>query len=84
MKLLTYTMVDIKGDNILQEIENKSILESFAEAEMDSPSPRKFINDAPVYASRRLELPRTFGRVILNDFGAAVRGDEKRNHDAQP
>ncbi|OBT64272.1 hypothetical protein VE03_06818 [Pseudogymnoascus sp. 23342-1-I1] len=75
---------DIKGDNILQEIEDTSILDAFAKAEMDDPSPRKFINDAPVYASRRLELPRKFGNAVLSDFGSAVRGDEKRNHDAQP
>lgn len=82
--MLTRSLLDIKGDNILQEIEDKSILENFAKAEMDSASPRKFVNDAPVYASRRFELPRAFGRAVLNDFGSAVRGDEKRNHDAQP
>ncbi|PGH28903.1 CMGC/SRPK protein kinase [[Emmonsia] crescens] len=75
---------DIKGDNILQEIADETILESFAKAELESPSPRKFINGIPVYASRRLELPKTFGQVILSDFGSAVRGDERRNHDAQP
>ncbi|KFZ00370.1 hypothetical protein V500_01073 [Pseudogymnoascus sp. VKM F-4518 (FW-2643)] len=75
---------DIKGDNILQEIEDTSILDVFAKAETDNPSSRKFINDAPVYASRRLELPRKFGNAVLSDFGSAVRGDKKRNHDAQP
>jgi hypothetical protein len=38
----------------------------------------------PVYASRRFELPKTFGRAVLSDFGSAVRGDERRSHDAQP
>lgn len=51
---------------------------------MDSPSPRKSVNSAPVYASRRFELPRVFGRAVLSDFGSAVRGDEKQDHDAQP
>lgn len=51
---------------------------------MENPSPRKFINGIPVYASRRFGLPKTFGRAILSDFGSAVRGDEKRDHDAQP
>lgn len=51
---------------------------------MENPSPRKFINGIPVFASRRFELPKTFGRAILSDFGSAVRGDEKRDHDAQP
>ncbi|OJZ83706.1 hypothetical protein ASPFODRAFT_62835 [Aspergillus luchuensis CBS 106.47] len=75
---------DIKSDNILQEIADSSILEAFTKAEMDSPSPRKFVNSAPVYASRRFELPRVFGRAVLSDFGSAVRGDEKQDHDAQP
>jgi serine/threonine-protein kinase SRPK3 len=82
--LLTHHLVDIKGDNILQEIEDKSILEAFTKAEMEHPSPRKFVKDAPVYASRRFERPKTFGRAVLSDFGSAVCGDPKRNHDAQP
>ena len=52
---------------------------------MKNPSPRKVsINGVPVYTSRRFELPRTFDRAVLSDFGSAVRGDERRNHDAQP
>ncbi|KAJ5483236.1 protein kinase domain protein [Penicillium desertorum] len=76
--------IDIKSDNILQEIEDKSILESFTQAELEKPSPRKIVNGLPVYASRRFDLPKVFGRAVLSDFGSAVRGDEKRNHDAQP
>ncbi|RAH71116.1 kinase domain protein [Aspergillus aculeatinus CBS 121060] len=75
---------DIKSDNILQEIEDKSILQSFTQAELTNPSPRKIVNGLPVYASRRFDLPKVFGRAVLSDFGSAVRGDEKRNHDAQP
>jgi len=37
--LLTRHLVDIKGDNILQEIEDKSILEAFTKAEMEHSSP---------------------------------------------
>jgi hypothetical protein len=51
---------------------------------METPSPRKFIDGAPVYMSRRFGLPNDFGRIVLSDFGCAVRGDLKRNHDAQP
>lgn len=61
-----------------------SILDRFVEAEMEHPSARKLVNDMPVYASRRFELPNKFGMAVLSDFGSAVRGDEKRNHDAQP
>jgi serine/threonine-protein kinase SRPK3 len=37
-----------------------------------------------IYASRRMEVPEFFGDSVLSDFGEAVRGDEKRNHQAQP
>ncbi|KAJ5188901.1 hypothetical protein N7491_005223 [Penicillium cf. griseofulvum] len=75
---------DIKGDNILQELEEKSILDRFTESEIEHPSARKSVNNMPVYASRRFELPQNSGRAVLSDFGSAVRGDQKRNHDAQP
>ena len=51
---------------------------------MKSPSPRKYIDGAPIYRSRRFGLPYEFGRIILSDFGTVVNGELKRNHDAQP
>ncbi|KAM0137133.1 hypothetical protein ACHAO1_004308 [Botrytis cinerea] len=75
---------DTKADNILSEIEDKSILGAFTEAEMKHPSPRKVVNDVTVYASRRFDVPRIFGDSVLSDFGSAVRGDLKRNHGAGP
>ncbi|KAH1486018.1 hypothetical protein KXV64_007796 [Aspergillus fumigatus] len=75
---------DIKSDNLLQEIQDNSILDSFTQAELKNPSPRKIVNGMPVYASRRFDLPKVFGRAVLSDFGSAVRGDQRRNHDAQP
>ena len=54
---------------------------------MERPSSRKFVkavDDALVYASRCLDQPKALGNAVLSDFGLAVRGDEKRNHDAQP
>ncbi|KAL2833796.1 kinase-like domain-containing protein [Aspergillus cavernicola] len=35
---------DMKGDNILQEIADADILDSFIKAELESPSPRKSVN----------------------------------------
>lgn len=78
------SVVDIKGGNILQAIEDESLLDAFTAGEMERPSPRKLADGVPVYASRRFGLPRSFGRAVLNDFGSAVRGDESRDHDAQP
>ncbi|TAQ90224.1 hypothetical protein B7494_g1498 [Chlorociboria aeruginascens] len=75
---------DIKADNILIEIDDQDILDSFVNAELESPSPRKIVDGAPVYGSRRFDLPKKYGLVVLSDFGSVVRGDEKRTHDAQP
>jgi serine/threonine protein kinase len=75
---------DIKADNILIEIKDKLILESFVKAELEHPSPRKISNGVLIYVSRRFDLPKQWGRVVLSDLGSAVRGDGKRTHDAQP
>ena len=73
-----HRLLDIKGDNILQEIEDHSILEGFTQSEIEHPSPRKFVDGVPVYASRRFKRPRTFGKAVLSDFGSAVPGDRER------
>ncbi|KAI5376195.1 hypothetical protein J4E82_005191 [Alternaria postmessia] len=75
---------DIKADNILIEIEDQDILEAFVDAEMTSPSPRKVVDGKPIYATRQFGLPKEYGRVVLGDFGSAVRGDKPQIHDAQP
>ncbi|ROT35114.1 kinase domain-containing protein [Sodiomyces alkalinus F11] len=75
---------DIKADNILHAIVDQGILEAFVKEELETPSPRKYVGGTPIYMSRRFGLPEDFGRIVLSDFGSAVRGDTKRNHDAQP
>lgn len=75
---------DIKSDNILQEIADKGILDAFVNAEMAAPSARKVVNGHTIYRSRQFGLPEEFGDAVLGDLGSAVKGDEKRNHDAQP
>lgn len=81
---ISNSRLDLKADNILQELIDQSVLEAFTKPELETPSDRKSVDGATVYASRRLELPEEFGDVALSDLGAAVRGDKKRNHDAQP
>ncbi|GAB1315991.1 hypothetical protein MFIFM68171_06201 [Madurella fahalii] len=49
---------DLKADNILIEIVDKQILEAFTKAELENPSPCKLTNSAPIYASRRFQLPK--------------------------
>ncbi|KAK4129481.1 hypothetical protein N657DRAFT_652860 [Parathielavia appendiculata] len=63
---------DIKGDNIVMELVDKQVLDAFTEADLDNPTPRKFVEVAP------------WGVSVLSDLGSAVRRDMKRNHDAQP
>lgn len=76
--------LDIKADNILQDVEDKSIFEYFVTAELENPSPLEFIDGSPVYMSRRLNLPRAFGEPVLGDFGSAVHGDINHTGNAQP
>ncbi|PSK42124.1 hypothetical protein B9Z65_4038 [Elsinoe australis] len=81
---LTEVHTDIKADNILQSIEDQSILEAFTQAELKQPSPRKVIDEYTVYASRSLGLPKSFGNSVLSDVASAVAGDEQHDHDIQP
>lgn len=78
------TVLDPKADNILQELVDKYDLAAFTEAELETPSDRKFVGDTTVYLSRRFGLPKEFGDVVLSDFGSAVREDKVRKYDAQP
>jgi serine/threonine protein kinase len=75
---------DIKADNIMDAIVDKRILDAFTNAELATPSARKVVNGHTIYRSRQFELPQQFGDVVLGDLGSAVKGDERRNHDAQP
>lgn len=75
---------DIKADNIISELVYESALEAFTQSEMDDPSPSKTVDGAPTYLSRKFSRPKKFGDVVLSDFGVAVPGDQRRNHDAQP
>jgi serine/threonine protein kinase len=81
---LVFEHEDIKADNILHKIADNSIIDTFVEEEMNTPSARKTVNGVTIYKSRQFHLPKQLGIVIMSDFGAAVRGDLKRHHDAQP
>ncbi|KAI9745724.1 MAG: hypothetical protein M1818_001260 [Claussenomyces sp. TS43310] len=38
----------------------------------------------PIYVSRPFGWPEILGTAVLSDLGEAVRGDQKRTHNAQP
>lgn len=60
------------------------MLDHFVQHEMQFPSPRKVVNGHVINNSRPLNDPESIGGFSLGGFGAAVAGDKKRNHDAQP
>ncbi|PHH54317.1 hypothetical protein CFIMG_007952RA00001 [Ceratocystis fimbriata CBS 114723] len=55
---------NIKSDSVLQETEDNSILESFTQAELRSPSLHKIANNLPIYASRRFDSPKVSGSAV--------------------
>ena len=66
------------------ETEDLSIITAFIKAEQDHPSPRKEVDGYTIYASRSLDLPKSFGEPVLSDFGSAVSGDVTHDEDVQP
>ncbi|CAI6333539.1 unnamed protein product [Periconia digitata] len=82
--LLALDYLHTEAKIIHTEIEDQGILEAFVNAEMTSPSPRKVVDGKPIYATRQFGLPKEYGRVVLGDFGSAVRGDKPQIFDAQP
>ncbi|MCJ1385099.1 hypothetical protein MMC17_008218 [Xylographa soralifera] len=75
---------DIKAGNILQEIEDESILKDFEMAELESPSPWKDVEGRFVYLTRKLGRPKAFGRPVLCDFGQARYGNVENDALIQP
>ncbi|MCJ1317097.1 hypothetical protein MMC15_002419 [Xylographa vitiligo] len=75
---------DIKTDNILQEIEDESILADFEKAEFEHPSPRKVDRGRTIYTTRKLGFPKTAGHPVLSDFGLARFGNLMNDDDIQP
>ncbi|KAL9117079.1 MAG: hypothetical protein Q9187_006387 [Circinaria calcarea] len=74
---------DISANNILLEIDDRSMLNSFVDQELKHPSPRKQVEDSIVYASRLFGWPPT-GEPILSDFGSAEKGDADNTRKAGP
>ncbi|KAI9037135.1 putative MFS transporter [Aspergillus affinis] len=70
---------DIKTDNLILNIEDSRMLDDFASAELDDPSPRKKVDSFPtIYKSRRfrpLVKEKGYGLPTLCDFGEARIGN---------
>ncbi|KUM55368.1 hypothetical protein ACN42_g11924 [Penicillium freii] len=70
---------DIKGDNIFQEIGDKTRLDRYVQAEIEHPSARKIEFGYTTYRSRPLEPASQLGKIQLGDLGSAHPGDAPRN-----
>lgn len=66
------------------EFDDTSILDKFVQGELKHPGPRKFVGDRIIYASRTVDLPKRFGKVVISDSGQAQHGRGSRYHNAQP
>lgn len=60
---------DISTNNILQGIEDNSVLCQIKQDEMMRPVARKLLNDREIYFSR--PVPLSTGLSVLSDFGEA-------------
>ncbi|KAG6835546.1 hypothetical protein H0H93_000321 [Arthromyces matolae] len=76
---------NISPSNIMIAVIDDAIFKKFEQAELDSPTPRKELDDGRIiYISRPLEIPDHVGFPVLCDFGSAVWGEEVQTDDVQP
>ncbi|KAG8531805.1 uncharacterized protein KY384_003441 [Bacidia gigantensis] len=68
---------DLKPDNVMVRLEDKSLLHKSALDEMKDPAPQKQCHDRTIYLSRNNfgHPGKITGIVSITDFGYAVRGD---------
>jgi serine/threonine-protein kinase SRPK3 len=80
--------LDIKPENILVGLENRSVLDRVAKAEVEEPSPRKILDGRIVYLSRNnFGHPESSpGKPVIADFDTATYGNtqEPLMHSIQP
>jgi serine/threonine-protein kinase SRPK3 len=73
---------DISPNNVLQEIEDDSIISQIEQGELDRPIARKVLSDRTIYNSR--PMPLNAGLPVLCDLGEARVGTQKHRGDIMP
>ncbi|KAL4886613.1 protein kinase [Aspergillus karnatakaensis] len=73
---------DISPNNVLQGIEDTSILSDMEQDEATRPIARKVLADRTIYHSR--PMPLCTGSPVLSDLGEARSGSSKYNGDIMP
>ncbi|KAM3425092.1 hypothetical protein BST61_g7058 [Cercospora zeina] len=79
---MVYT--DLQASNIHFRVEDDSIFDDFAKAEMTNPIPREIDGDRVIYESRGLRMPKKTGPPVLCDFGEARFSRSSYTDDIQP
>lgn len=73
---------DISSNNVLQGIEDSSILSQIEEDEIKRPIARKILDDRDIHYSR--PMPICTGLPVLSDLGEAQVGKQKHKGDIMP
>ncbi|KAF2456099.1 protein kinase [Lineolata rhizophorae] len=73
---------NVSPNNILQNVEDDSVLSQMEQGEIKQPIARKILNDRVIYNSRPMPLSK--GLPILCDFGEARIGNRKHRGDIMP
>lgn len=78
---LLIDLTDLKPDNVMVRLEDKSILERDARNENEKPLPQKKYDDRTIYLSRNNygQPTSVTGIVSITDFGLSVHGDVSNN-----
>lgn len=66
------------------KIADTSLLKDFEDAEDDSPSPRKILEDRAIYKTREFSHTIVPGNLVLCDFGEARHGGKTHVDLIQP
>ncbi|CCF39117.1 protein kinase [Colletotrichum higginsianum] len=69
---------DLSPNNVLLGVEDVSVFSKIELAELQSPSPRKVLDDRVIHLS--YTMPITPGAPVITDFGAARLGDPGQKH----
>ncbi|KAJ4386535.1 hypothetical protein N0V93_009432 [Gnomoniopsis smithogilvyi] len=69
---------DVSPNNILLGVEDASIFSAIEQKELQTPSPRKVLDDRVIHLS--YTMPITHGAPVITDFGAARLGDPGQKH----
>jgi hypothetical protein len=75
--------MNIKQGDLIQRILDPFSYYKFIQDEVDNTSPRKVVDGMTVYLSTQFRWQKQL-RLLLCDFGSAVRGEEPRSHFVQP